>query len=193
MLDAFDADHPDIRVVRMRPAFTFRQATASEQRRIFGGPFVPGRLIGSKRIPVLPYPKGLRFQALHSADVAEAYRLAVTGDARGPFNLAADPVLDGPALADLFDARPVPVPRRAVRAALAVAWHARVVPAEPSLYDLFMRLPLLDSSRAATELGWRPVHSSRQALEELLEGLRTGAGAATAPLHPGILGAWSRS
>jgi nucleoside-diphosphate-sugar epimerase len=162
MLDAFEADHPAVRVARMRPGFIFRQATASEQRRIFAGPFVPGRLIGRKRLPVLPYPKGLRFQALHSSDAAEAYRLAVTGDARGPFNLAA-------------------------------GWHARIVPAEPSLYDLFMRLRLLDTSRAARELGWRPVHSSRQAVQEVLEGLATAAGGDTPPLHPGILGAWSRS
>jgi nucleoside-diphosphate-sugar epimerase len=193
MLDAFEADHPAVRVARMRPGFIFRQATASEQRRLFAGPFVPGRFIGRKRLPVLPYPKGLRFQALHSADAAEAYRLAVTGDARGPFNLAADPVLDGPALADLFEARPVALPRRAVRAAIAAGWHARIVPAEPSLYDLFMRLPLLDTSRAARELGWRPVHSSRQAVQEVLEGLATAAGGDTPPLHPGILGAWSRS
>ncbi|MBV9953064.1 MAG: NAD-dependent epimerase/dehydratase family protein [Acidimicrobiia bacterium] len=193
MLDAFETEHRDVRVVRMRPGFIFRRATASEQRRIFAGPFVPARFIGNKRLPVLPYPKGLRFQALHSADAAEAYRLAITGDARGPFNIAADPVLDGPALADLFDARPMAVPRRAVRAAIAAGWHSRIVPAEPSLYDLFMRLPLLDTSRAARELGWRPVHSGRQAIEEMLEGLRTGAGMGTAPLHPGILGSWSRT
>jgi nucleoside-diphosphate-sugar epimerase len=184
MVDAFEADHAGTRVVRMRPAFIFRRATATEQRRIFAGPFVPGRFIGSKRLPVLPHPEGLRFQALHSADAAEAYRLAVTGDARGAFNLAADPVLDGAELAALLGARPVAVPRKVVRAALAAGWHARLVPAEPSLYDLFMRLPVLDTSRAARELGWGPVHSSRQAIEELLEGLRTGAGAGTPPLQP---------
>jgi hypothetical protein len=81
-------------------------------------------------------------------------------------------------------ARPVAVPRKAVRYALAAGWHARLVPAEPDLYDLFMRLPLLDTSRAARELGWRPVHSSRQAVQGLLEGMRRGAGGETPPLQP---------
>ena len=41
-LDTFERDHPGIRVVRMRPAFLFKRESASEQRRIFGGRFLPG-------------------------------------------------------------------------------------------------------------------------------------------------------
>jgi hypothetical protein len=43
---------------------------------------------------------------------------------------------------------------------------------------------LLDAGRARAELGWRPRHSATQALEELLAGLREGAGADTPPLDP---------
>ena len=58
----------------------------------------------------------LRFQAVHADDVADAYRRAIVGDARGAFNVAAEPVLDGEALGRLLGARPVPVPARALRA-----------------------------------------------------------------------------
>jgi UDP-glucose 4-epimerase len=53
---------------------------------------------------VVPKVRRLRTQGVHADDVGEAYRLAVVGDARGPFNLAADPVLDADILAGLLDA-----------------------------------------------------------------------------------------
>ena len=44
---------------------------------------------------MLPVPAGVRFQALHSLDAADAYRLAIVRDVRGAFNVAADPVVGG--------------------------------------------------------------------------------------------------
>jgi nucleoside-diphosphate-sugar epimerase len=182
LLDAFELDNPDTRVVRMRPAFIFRRASATEQRRLFAGPFLPGRLLRPGRLPMLPYPSGLRFQALHTGDVGRAYASAVTQDVRGAFNLAAEPVLDGPSLAEILGARPVRLPQKLVRAAVAAAWHGHVVPADPHLFDLFMELPLIDTTRARAELGWRPVHTGREAMREVIEGFATGAGGPTPPL-----------
>ncbi|NEB09880.1 NAD-dependent epimerase/dehydratase family protein, partial [Streptomyces coelicoflavus] len=94
-LDTFERDHPGIRVVRMRPAFLFKRESASEQRRIFGGRFLPGPAARPERLPFLPDIPGLRVQALHTDDAAGAYRLAVrSGTARGAFNLAAEPPVD---------------------------------------------------------------------------------------------------
>jgi hypothetical protein len=45
VLDAFEARHPDTRVVRLRPAFIFQRSAATEQRRIFAGPFLPNPLL----------------------------------------------------------------------------------------------------------------------------------------------------
>jgi UDP-glucose 4-epimerase len=182
LLDRFECEHPEVRVVRMRPAFLFTEIAASEQRRIFAGPFVPDLL--ARRVPVLPFPAGLRMQALRTEDAAVAYRLALSSDVRGAFNLAADPVLDGRTLADALGARLVTVPAPIVRAALATAWHTRVVPAEPALFDLVLRLPELDASRARRELGWTPRASATEAVCAFLRGMSEGAGAPTAPLTP---------
>jgi hypothetical protein len=62
------------------------------------------------------------------------------------------------------------------------------VPAAPDLFDAVLRLPLLDSGRARSELGWTPRHTATQAVEELLAGLREGAGMPTPPLAPRIPG-----
>ncbi len=52
---------------------------------------------------MLPGVRGLRFQALHTDDAADAYARAVVQEVRGPFNLAADPVIDGQVLAELLE------------------------------------------------------------------------------------------
>jgi nucleoside-diphosphate-sugar epimerase len=184
LLDLFERDHPQARVVRLRPALTFKREAASEIRRFFLGPLVPGSLARADAIPVVPRVKRLRTQAVHADDVAQAYRLAVVGDARGPFNLAADPVLDADALAALLDARPVRVPARLLKAGAAATWRLHLQPVSPGWLDLALQSPLLDAGRARAELGWQPRRSATETLQELLAGLREGAGAPTPPLDP---------
>ncbi|UCM91221.1 NAD-dependent epimerase/dehydratase family protein [Streptomyces marincola] len=183
LLDAFEHERPGTRVVRLRPGFVFGRAAATEQRRLFVGPFLPRRLVRPDLLPAVPDVPGLRFQVVHATDVAEAYRLAVHRPVHGAFNIATGPVADPALLGDLFGARPVRVPRPLLRAALATAWRARLVPAPPPLFDAFLRLPLMDCSRAADELGWQPRHTARDALLDLVEGMREGAGLPTPPLR----------
>jgi nucleoside-diphosphate-sugar epimerase len=187
-LDAFELRHPSMRVVRLRPAFIFKRESAQGQRRLFGGPFVPNRLVRPELIPAVPDVPGLRFQALHTADAAQAYRLAVRRPVRGAFNIAAEPVVDPALLAECLDARLVRVPAGAVRTFAAALWHLRLVPAAPELLDAVLRMPLMDTTRARTELGWSPQHTAADAITQLLGGLAAGAGMATPPLAPAIPG-----
>jgi nucleoside-diphosphate-sugar epimerase len=69
-----------------------------------------------------------------------------------------------------------------VRGALAAAFRLRLVPVEPGLLELFMTLPVMDSSRARRELDWSPRHTSLDALDEFLAGLREPVGGPTPPL-----------
>lgn len=183
VLDRVAAQQPLLRVVRMRPYFLFRRAAASSQRRIFAGPFLPTSLL-RRRLPKVPVPAGIRFQALHTADAAEAFRRALHEPVRGAFNLAAPPPIGPEELAAALGGEPLVVPLPVVRAAVAAAWHARVLPASPHLVDLVAGLPLLDCGRARDELGWSPTRSGTEALEELVEGLRHRASFPTPPLAP---------
>ena len=100
LLDRLEREHPDMRVVRLRPGLIFKREAATEIRRLFAGPFLPGSLVRPALIPIVPDLPRLRFQAVHSLDVGDAYRLAVVnGDARGAFNIAAEPVIDPSVLA----------------------------------------------------------------------------------------------
>ncbi len=183
-LDAFEGRHPKLDVVRMRPGFVFQRTAATEQRRLFAGPFVPGSLVRPGLIPVVPDIRGLRFQIVHTDDLADAVRRAVTRPVRGAFNIATGPVVDPRFAADLLGARTIPVPAAAVRAAVDAAWRLHAIPASPGLFDAVMRLPVLDTTRAESELDWQPDRDAAATLNEFLAGLREGAGARTAPLAP---------
>ncbi|MDQ6818130.1 MAG: NAD-dependent epimerase/dehydratase family protein [Actinomycetota bacterium] len=187
-LDRLEGERPDVRVVRMRPGLIFKREAASEIRRLFAGPLVPRALVHERFIPVVPDVPRLRFQALHSLDAGDAYRRAVISDARGPFNLAAEPVLDPAELARLLHARRVRIPTGALRTAAAAAFALRLTPSEPGWVDLALAVPLLDSARARRELGWKPRRSSTDALSELLEGMRAGGDLDTPPLERGAGG-----
>jgi nucleoside-diphosphate-sugar epimerase len=182
LFDAFEADHSDVRVVRLRPGLVFKREAGAEVRRLFAGPFLPSPLLRRSLIPIVPDMDRLRFQCVHADDAAEAYRLAVTKGVRGAFNIATDPVLDGRSVAAIMDARPVKVAPRVARAITSLTWRAGVQPTPPGWFDLAMQSPLMDTTRARAELGWAPTYTSEAALLDLLAGLREGAGVPTPPL-----------
>ncbi|MDQ3569714.1 MAG: NAD-dependent epimerase/dehydratase family protein [Actinomycetota bacterium] len=181
-LDRFETEFPEVRVVRLRPGLIFKREAGSSVRRIFLGPLVPTPLLTPKFIPVIPQVDGLRFQVVHSADVADAYRLALTRDVRGAFNIAAEPVLDPLQLAQLLGARRLPLPAAALRGAAWLSWRLRAQPTPPGWVDMALAVPLMDVSRARQELGWAPLFGAGEALLELLDGIHQGAGLDTPPL-----------
>jgi nucleoside-diphosphate-sugar epimerase len=183
MLDQLESDHPEIRVVRFRPGLVFQRGAASEIARYFLGPYVPQSAIRRRLIPLVPSFSRLVFQVVHADDVGRAIARAVADpDARGAFNLAADPVLDASRLASLLHAKKVPVPFQLIRVAANAAFRARLTPTDAGWLDMAAAVPVMSTRRAREELGWVPTRSSEEALLELLDGMQDGAGAATPPL-----------
>lgn len=182
-LDRFEADNPETRVVRLRPALIFKDEAATEIRRLFVGPFLPNFLLRRGLLPALPRVDRLRFQAVHSEDVGQAYLRAVLVDAHGAFNIAAEPPLSPEEMAERIGVRSFPVPARVVRRLADLSWRMRLQPTPPGWLDMARTVPLMSSERARKELRWEPRHSSLEALEELLEGMRKGHGDRTPPLE----------
>jgi UDP-glucose 4-epimerase len=184
LLDEFEAAHPQVRVVRLRPGLIFKRGSAAEQQRYFLGPLFPRLLARPGAIPVVPDLPRLRFQVVHADDVADAYRRVVVNDgARGAYNVAADPVVDVQELARALGARPVKLSPRLVRSIMSVTWRLRVQPTPPGWLDMGLSVPLMDTRRAREELGWEPSISSIATILELLDGLRSHAGESTPPLE----------
>lgn len=182
MLDGFERDHPEARVVRLRPGLIFKREAATEIRRLFAGPFVPRSLIRPDLIPIVPDTSRLRVQAVHSLDVGDAYRRAIVSDVRGPFNVAAEPTLGPPEFAAVLKARRVPVPASALRAAAAATYALRLQPTEPGWVDMGLGVPIMDVTRARTELGWTPQWSATDTLADLIAGFHSGSDLETPPL-----------
>ena len=183
LLDGFEAANPLTGVVRLRPALVFKGDAATEIRRLFIGPFLPSFLLRSSLIPAVPRLRGLRFQAVHSADVGQAYLRAALGDVRGAFNVAADPPLGPDEVSQILDARTFPVPAGLLRRLADLSWRLHLQPSPPGWLDMALQVPLMSSRRAGEELGWEPRFSAVEALAELLEGIRRGQGGPTPPLE----------
>jgi UDP-glucose 4-epimerase len=188
ILDRLESSGDPISVIRLRPALIFKREAASGIRRLFAGPFLPNALLNPRLIPIVPAIPRLRFQAVHSLDVGDAYRRAVFSEVDGAFNIAAEPVLDPDRLSKLLGARPVKLPSGALRAVTGASWRLHLQPTPPGWLDMALNVPLMSSDRARRELGWEPRRSSEDALLELLDGLRRGQGFPTPPLDPGTGG-----
>lgn len=184
MVDAFERRYPDRRVVRIRPGIVLQAEAASSLARYFLGPLVPQRLVRPGLLPAVPRTPGLAFQGVHATDVAAAYVAAITKPVHGAFNVAGSPVLDARTMAQALDAREIPVPLAVLRAAVAAAWHARVISMDPGWVDLGTQSPLMSCDRAQRELDWVPRVDVRDALAEVVAGMASGAGVDTPVLRP---------
>ncbi|WP_328461109.1 NAD-dependent epimerase/dehydratase family protein [Actinoplanes sp. NBC_00393] len=193
MLDEIESDHPTLRVVRLRPGLIFQRDAGTEIGRYFAGPLLPARLLSFGWIPLLPQHPGLRMQAVHADDVADAYVRALRADVRGAFNIAAGPVLDPRVVGDAFHGVPLPVPGLLLEGAAALSWWLRLQPVDRGWVRLALKAPLMSCDRAAAELGWRPQTDAVAALRELVAGLAGRAHTDSPPLRadpdlPGRMG-----
>ena len=184
LLDELEGRDPELRVVRLRPGLIFKAEAASEIRRLFAGPLLPGFLVRKQLVPLIPRVPRLRFQAVDSRDVGEAYRQAVVRDVHGAFNIAAEPEIGIDELCEFFGARSFPLPAGALRGAAQLSWKLRLQPTSPGWIDLALGVPMMDTTRVRAELGWEPTASSLDALEDLLDGMRHAEGGPTPPLEP---------
>ncbi|MEU8656782.1 NAD-dependent epimerase/dehydratase family protein [Actinoplanes philippinensis] len=182
MLDEVESDHPTMRVVRLRPGLIFQRDAGAEIARYFAGPLLPASLLRFGRIPVVPQHPGLRMQAVHADDVADAYLRVLRADVRGAFNLAAGPVLDADIVGRAFHGVPLRVPGLLLEGAAALTWQLRLQPVDRGWVRLALKAPLMSCDRAAGDLGWRPATDAVSALRQLLAGIADASGAASPPL-----------
>lgn len=139
-LDAFEREHHDTRVVRLRP-------------HVILGPHAQPYVRSLVRLPFYvrlsdPAP---RLQVVHEADVAGAIFAALTGEVSGAFNLA---TADAASLREL-KLLALPLPFSLARALVRLAWRfGRGT--EPAWFEGLRHELVLDTTRARRRLGWRP-------------------------------------
>jgi UDP-glucose 4-epimerase len=137
-------------------------------------PDAVARLLGSLPVlrPVLPDP-GARFQLVHEDDVARAFVAGVRGLGEpGPYNLAGAGTLTMSDLADALGWYSVPIPKLAVEATAEIATRLPLVPESVSWLHSVRKPVLMKTTRAKKLLGWRPKHTARGTLEEMVDRYR---------------------
>jgi len=122
--------------------------------------------------PVIPDP-GMRFQLVHEDDVASAFMAGVAGRGDpGPYNLAGSGTLTLSDVAAALGWYSVPVPRKAVEATADAITRLPLVPDSVSWLHTVRKPVLMKTERARQQLGWRPKHTARATLRQMIEAQR---------------------
>jgi nucleoside-diphosphate-sugar epimerase len=169
VLDAVAAGHPGLLITRFRPGLVLQRSAGSSLLR-YGVPgYVPARLI--QLLPVLPLDRKLVVPVVHADDVAAAISAAIEQHKGGAFNLAAEPGITRDDIAQALRAFPVQVPERVLRVVVDLTWRSRLQRIDAGWIDLAFAAPLMDTTRARTELGWAPATDAKSALREVISGI----------------------
>jgi nucleoside-diphosphate-sugar epimerase len=171
-----------LRVARIRPSLVGQRPAGSAMLRLGFPLLLPAPLL--RHVGLLPLDRGFALQFVHADDVADAMVRILDSGATGAFNLAADGILRQPDIADAFGARPLHLPRPWARRLVGALWQAGVQPLDPGWLEMAFSVPFMDTSRARSELGWRPSHTAREVLDEVVDGMADRAGAPLPPLRP---------
>lgn len=154
-LDRFEAEHPHVRVTRLRGAIVMGPRM---------GNFISRLLALPAPLRARPRGRNAALNLLHEEDAIEVLSLATLESWPGIYNVAAaDPItvveitrLSRRPFYELPDALLVPLMR--------ILWLARLVPAPPSYLHFIRHSWVVDLTRLHSEFGYRPRHSSRQAV-----------------------------
>jgi nucleoside-diphosphate-sugar epimerase len=179
------ADASDQVVSTVRPGLILQPDAAAEIARYFIGRILPTSLLRPSVLRFAPWPKAIAIQIVHADDVADALVRILHRRAAGPFNLAAEPVLDRSTLRDVFGGLGPSVPLPLARAAVAASWQLHLQPTDTGWIDLAQSVPILDTGRAKRDLDWTPFHRADDLLGDFLAALRIRHGTGGPLLHSG--------
>ena len=139
------------------------------------GPLAPlGRRLAGllpRRLP-LPVPvvvPDVPVQFVHEDDVGSALLACVlAAGPPGAYNIAGDGVLSLVDVAREYGAFPVPLPAAAAEQAARAAARLPFLPAPAQWVEALANPPVMDTTKARTQLGWRPAYTGLAALRATL-------------------------
>ncbi len=151
-LDQFCQEHPDIIVTRLRPP-TIVGPTAVEE------------LMAQVTADMIPVIQGYDppIQLLHEEDIASALYLVICEDMPGIFIVTSDEPRTVRQLAQLRNARVLPLPRFMIWGMSSILWRLGISPFSPEFIDLLSKYPIIGSSDKLKAFGWSPKYTTTEA------------------------------
>ncbi len=111
-------------------------------------------------------------QLLHESDAVEALTLALEKDVPGTFNVVPEGVLPLSEVFSICERRPVPLPESLARPWVSALWLGQILRLPPAMLAFARYLCVADCRRAADEMGFAALHSSREAVHDFAAGFR---------------------
>lgn len=121
------------------------------------------RLLSHRLVPTLLGFDPL-WQFVHEVDAVAAFKLAIDRDVPGTFNIVSEGVLPLSTVIRLAGRVAVPIPHPLATPLASAMWAAQLLHTPPSFVDYLRYLCVADGARAATQMGFRPAYSTREAV-----------------------------
>ncbi len=165
--------HPELGLYLLRPPIVLGP-NAVGAKVVLPGPLVALAKVlasGWKRLPVpVPVPVAdVPVQFIHEADVGSALlQCVVAAGPPGAYNIAADDVLSAVDIAREVGALPIPLPGTPVHTLARAVSKVPGLPSVAQWVEALAHPAIMDTTKAHTELGWKPEHSALDALRDTL-------------------------
>ncbi len=164
--------HPETELYLLRPPIVLGPDAVGAKAQLSPGLLQVLQLVhsGVRRLRVVPaVVPDLPLQLIHQDDVAEALRLCVVGAGPpGAYNIAADDVVNSADVLRELDFLPLAVPGKPVAAVARAISTLPFLPSGLQWVEAMSHPAIMDTTKARTELGWRPKHSAIESLRATL-------------------------
>jgi len=166
------ARHPETELYLIRPPIVLGPDAVGAKAQLSPGLLQVLQLLhsGIRRLRVVPaVVPDLPMQLIHQNDVAEALRLCVIGAGPpGAYNIAADDIVNGADVLRELGFLPLTVPGKPVAAVARAISTLPFLPSGLQWVEAMSHPAIMDTTKARTELGWRPKHSAIESLRASL-------------------------
>jgi nucleoside-diphosphate-sugar epimerase len=166
------ARHPETELYLLRPPIVLGPDAVGAKAQLSPGLLQVLQLVhsGIRRLRVVPaVVPDLPLQLIHQDDVAEALRLCVIGAGPpGAYNIAADDVVNGADVLRELGFLPLTVPGKPMAAVARAISTLPFLPSGLQWVEAMSHPAIMDTTKARTELGWRPKHSAIESLRASL-------------------------
>jgi nucleoside-diphosphate-sugar epimerase len=169
------AQHPELALYLLRPPVVLGPHAVGAKA-VLPGPLAPLNPLLDRVLRRLPVPlpaavPDLPLQFVHEDDVGTALlQCVVAAGPPGAYNIAGDGVLSARDVAREVGFIPLPLPAGPVQRLARAVSRASWLPQQLAWVEVLSHPPLMDTTKAKEELGWKPQHSGLEALRATLDG-----------------------